>query len=238
MFFSRRSPFFCLAILALSSITPLSAQSVDEALFEGLHWRMIGPHRGGRTKVVAGVPQQAGVFYTGYVNGGVYPNRDKPRGYEQYTWLLEHFIRDIRKDLNVPELPFVIGVMGVGGDQDPPTSNLGYFQQAQAAVADQPEFKDTVVNVRTGKYWDQELVALINNSGSSERLRNGDWAKATGPDGKPVWKEKPSYEDYRSYVLKHAKSEQGYHYFGSAKIMCGIGKAFAESMITLEDKAE
>jgi hypothetical protein len=36
---------------------------------------------------------------------GVYPNRDKPRGYEQYTWLLEHLIKDVRKDLNAPDMP-------------------------------------------------------------------------------------------------------------------------------------
>ena len=180
------------------------------------------------------------VWFQGYndlVNGGAYPNRDKPRGYEKYTWLLEHFIRDVRKDLHAPELPFVIGVLGVGGDEEPPSSNLGYFQQAQAAVAKNPEFQETVANVRTGKYWDQELGALIANSGSSQRLRSGDWAKVKGPDGKPVWHEKPSYEDYRSYVLKRAQSNQGYHYFGSAKIMSGIGKGFAEAMIQLQDNA-
>ena len=178
------------------------------------------------------------VWFQGYndlVSGGTYPNRDQPGGYDQYTWLLEHFIRDVRNDLDAPELPFVIGVLGVGGDQDPPTSHLGYFQQAQAAVAENPEFKGTVANVRTGKYWDHDLANLIEGNGSSERLRNRDWAKVTGPDGKPVWNEKPSEEDYRTYVLKRAQSDQGYHYFGSGKIMSGIGKAFAEAMLMLQD---
>ncbi len=178
------------------------------------------------------------VWFQGYndlVSGGTYPNRDQPGGYDKYTWLLEHFIRDIRRDLQAPELPFVIGVLGVGGDEVPPSSNLGYFQQAQAAVAKQPEFQHTVANVRTGKYWDQELVGLIENTGTSQRLQNGDWAKVKGPDGTPVWDEQPSYEDYRSYVLQRAQSDQGYHYFGSAKIMSGIGKGFAEAMLELKD---
>jgi hypothetical protein len=32
--------------------------------------------------------------------------------------LLSHFIRDVRHDLDAPKLPFVIGVMGVGGLKD------------------------------------------------------------------------------------------------------------------------
>ena len=38
-------------------------------------------------------------------------------------------------------------------------------------------------------------------------------------------------------VLRKGVSNQGYHYFGSAKIMCGIGKGFAEAMIQLQEKA-
>jgi hypothetical protein len=37
-----------------------------------LHWRNIGPHRGGRTRAVAGVPSQPNVFYMAPVNGGVF----------------------------------------------------------------------------------------------------------------------------------------------------------------------
>lgn len=177
--------------------------------------------------------------YNDYVNGGVYPNRDKPRGYEQYTWLLEHFIRDVRKDLNVPKLPFVIGVMGVGGDQDPPTSQLGYFQQAQAAVAKEPEFKDTVINVRTGKYWDYKLEALIAKDHKIRSKMNE--LKDEGLEGEAL---KKAYAEYRAKhitpleeeILKKGVSNQGYHYFGSAKIMCGLGKAFAEAMLKLEKK--
>lgn len=177
--------------------------------------------------------------YNDYVDGGTYPNRDKPRGYEQYTWLLEYFIRDIRKDLNAPKLPFVIGVLGVGGDQYPPTCQLGYFQQAQAAVAQEPEFEGTVVNVRTGKYWDHGLEALEAKS----REIGGKMAefKERDLEGEAL---KKAYAEYRSKhitpleeeILRKGVSSQGYHYFGSAKIMCGLGKAFAETMVELEGK--
>ncbi len=40
---------------------------------------------------------------------------DKPGGYDLYGQLLASFIRDVRKDLSAPKMPFVIGVMGIGG---------------------------------------------------------------------------------------------------------------------------
>jgi photosystem II stability/assembly factor-like uncharacterized protein len=46
-----------------------------------MHWRMIGPFRGGRTRAVAGVPDQPNVFYIGQVNGGVWKSTDYGR-----TW--------------------------------------------------------------------------------------------------------------------------------------------------------
>ena len=47
----------------------------------GLRYRMIGPHRGGRTKAAAGIPDQPNVFYIGAVNGGVWKTTDYGR-----TW--------------------------------------------------------------------------------------------------------------------------------------------------------
>src|ERR1700761_1973884 len=57
------------------------AQTADTALFGNLHWRMIGPHRGGRTVGGCGVPQEPNVFYIGVNNGGVWKTTDFGR-----TW--------------------------------------------------------------------------------------------------------------------------------------------------------
>jgi photosystem II stability/assembly factor-like uncharacterized protein len=57
------------------------AQPIDSALFKDLHWRNIGPFRGGRTRAAAGVPSQPNVFYMGQVNGGVWKSDDYGR-----TW--------------------------------------------------------------------------------------------------------------------------------------------------------
>lgn len=58
-----------------------NAQPSSPKLFDCMQWRMIGPHRGGRTVGVVGVPQQPNVFYIGVNNGGVWKTNDFGR-----TW--------------------------------------------------------------------------------------------------------------------------------------------------------
>jgi photosystem II stability/assembly factor-like uncharacterized protein len=57
------------------------AGGVDPALLSALHWRLIGPFRGGRTVAAVGVPGQPDVFYIGVNNGGVWKTDDAGR-----TW--------------------------------------------------------------------------------------------------------------------------------------------------------
>jgi len=57
-------------------LTTLDAQTPDTSLFGNLRWRMIGPHRGGRTVGGCGSPQQPNVFYIGVNNGGVWKTTD------------------------------------------------------------------------------------------------------------------------------------------------------------------
>jgi photosystem II stability/assembly factor-like uncharacterized protein len=65
--------------LALSaSVVTLMAQTTP---MPDMHWRMIGPFRGGRTRAAAGVPDQPNVFYIGQVDGGVWKSDDYGR-----TW--------------------------------------------------------------------------------------------------------------------------------------------------------
>lgn len=65
-------------LICLSALQALS-QTPDTSLFQSLHWRGIGPYRGGRTKAAAGVPSQPNVFYIGMVNGGVWKSDDYGR---------------------------------------------------------------------------------------------------------------------------------------------------------------
>jgi photosystem II stability/assembly factor-like uncharacterized protein len=72
-----------LAIFVLTFVCGSAiAQQFNADLFRSLHWRSIGPYRGGRTRAVAGVPSQPNVFYIAQVNGGVWKTDDYGR-----TWV-------------------------------------------------------------------------------------------------------------------------------------------------------
>ena len=60
----------------------VTAQQYDPQLYAGLHWRLIGPFRGGRTVGAVGVPGHPDVFYIGVNDGGVWRSTDYGR-----TWV-------------------------------------------------------------------------------------------------------------------------------------------------------
>ena len=68
--------------LALALGTNLWAADLEsratppESTYSGLHWREIGPFRGGRAVAVAGVPGSPNVFYFGAAAGGVWKTID------------------------------------------------------------------------------------------------------------------------------------------------------------------
>ena len=76
--FLRRVVAACILFVVSSSAV---AAAVDPGLLQNLHWRLIGPFRGGRVLTVAGVPGQPQHFYFGAVNGGVWETHDAGR-----TW--------------------------------------------------------------------------------------------------------------------------------------------------------
>ncbi len=79
----------------------------------------------------------------------------------EYTVNLKHFIRDVRKDLKAPKLPFVIGQMGVDGLK--PGAGIQKFKDAQAAVLEEKEFQGNVALVKTDVFWDTDAEALFKN---------------------------------------------------------------------------
>jgi hypothetical protein len=118
--------------------------------------------------------------------------------YVNYTRRLALLIKDVRKDLNAPNLPLIIGELGA--------SKRGDFQEAQAAVAGLPEFKGNVNFVKTREFWEPDVEEMVN----SGLWQGPDWVK-----------------------FYNVGSERGYHYLGSARIYCRMGKAFAEGMVEL-----
>jgi alpha-galactosidase len=173
------------------------------------------------------------------VDGGVYPEQNNPGGYDLYANLLGHFIRDVRKDLSAPEMPFVIGVMGIDGlrgDKNPP---MMHFREAQRIPSSLDEFKGNVIAVETAPFWDDDLEKL------QERM-DSYWPKVDAQveeekkQGRPQadsWENKMELmaENFTPEEWKRLKgaSNGGYHYLGAAKILAPIGKAFADAIVEL-----
>lgn len=124
----------------------------------------------------------------------------------EYAANMAHFIRDVRKDLKAPNLPFVIGQMGVDGAQNV-SAKMQKFKDAQAAAAAVAEFKGNVALVKTDVFWDLEAEAVY----------------------KKGWRQ--NLEEWKT-----VGSDYPFHYLGSAKTLCRIGKAFGEAMIGLRGK--
>jgi len=61
-----------------ASVAPevVAPAPVDSAYLSSLPWRMVGPHRGGRSTAVTGVPRQPHLFYMGTTGGGVWRTDD------------------------------------------------------------------------------------------------------------------------------------------------------------------
>jgi alpha-galactosidase len=179
------------------------------------------------------------VWFQGFndlVDGGVYPDRAKAGGFDTYAELLGHFIRDVRKDLAAPKLPFVIGVMGIdglAGNAKPPMAN---FRAAQRKVAALPEFQGSVFAVETAPFWDDDLDALKSKMDRLNDKLNAEFKKdpKLTREAKEAAKTKvvdAAFTPEEQKRLKAGVSNGGYHYLGAAKIMAPIGVAFAEALL-------
>jgi alpha-galactosidase len=186
------------------------------------------------------------VWFQGFndlVSTWTYDQCNQPGGYDMYGQLLAQFIRDVRKDLNAPKLPFVIGVMGIGGvKEDEKPGSQKYFRQAQAAPAVLPEFQGNLAAVPTAPYWDDDLEVLRArlealwpkmDARAAEAVKKN--PKMTGAEVEAV-KMQVVAENFTPEEQKRLKaaSNGGYHYLGAAKIMAPIGKTFAEAMADLQ----
>ena len=124
---------------------------------------------------------------------------------DAYADHMANFIRDARKDLGEPSLPFVIGQLGVGGDREAkPNPRKEQFKANQIAPAVLPEFAGNVAVVKTDQYWDWEAQAVFDKG----------------------WKE-------HKEEWQRVGSDRPYHYLGSHRCYGQIGRAFAEAVIRL-----
>ena len=179
----------------------------DKDAASGVFYRMMIEHvqrvLADPKRVCPEYDQKAGFELAGFVwlqgfndlvDGQTYPNGN----YEEYSRLLSHFIRDVRKDLSAPKMPFVIGVLGVDGEK-----NVN-FRKAMAAPADMPEFKGNVIAVDTAPFWDYDIAAAQPKQGEYDNLvstahalkadgnlnKDWKWENYWKPIGKPLPEER------------------------------------------------
>jgi hypothetical protein len=99
-----------------------------------------------------------------------YPNREQENGYDEYSETFVHFIKDLRKEFKAPELPFVIGVIGVSGDKA--KGGIANLRIAMEAPAKMSEFKSSVRAVHTGKFWDHKMEELMPKKNKVKQILN------------------------------------------------------------------
>lgn len=188
------------------------------------------------------------VWFQGWndkVDKHTYAYRDQPGGYDVYSELLTHFIKDVRKDFDAPKMPFVIGVMGVGGkidmeNGDSKAARNQRFREAMAAPAKLPEFQGNVHTVWTENYWDDKLSALEDKRWKvKEEIGNLNKNKNLSKEERKQMAaelQKNTYTPEEQELYNTAISNFEFHYLGSTKIVGNIGVAFADALVPEETK--
>jgi alpha-galactosidase len=140
-------------------------------------------------------------------------------------------------------MPFVIGVMGVGGASA--GADVVEFRKAMAAPASLPEFQGNVIAVETAPFWSEELGAIAKKHEKVDQTRwfldaqHKDHANA---DGKMTDAQKREHVEKveaglispaEAALWKRGASNAGYHYLGCAKTFALMGRAFAEANLEM-----
>ena len=192
------------------------------------------------------------VWFQGFndlVSGDTYASKTggKVRDYTKYGEWLAAFIRDVRKDVGAPKMPFVIGVLGVDGLNA--SDNTKAFREAMAAPALLPEFAGNVMAVQTAPFWSAELGAIAEKKEKVRQMsyylnsKHKDHANADGTMTEELKRE--HLKEFEAKLISTAEkatwergaSNAGYHYLGCAKTFALMGKAFAEATLQMPKKA-
>jgi hypothetical protein len=168
--------------------------------------------------------------------------------FDEYARTFVHLVQDLRAEFKVPNLPVVVGELGVDGDERV-NSEMAAFRAAQAKIASQAELQGTLGYVRTAPYWYAKLDELPRALQVEERrVRQKVTAQLKEElKGRPEVSDARKMEQLVDAALEKArKGDEGYqnaqrehdraishwecHYFGSARVYCLAGYGFAEAM--------
>jgi alpha-galactosidase len=130
----------------------------------------------------------------------------------EYASNLGHLLRDLPKDLGVPNLPAVVGEMGIDGPDA--NAKIQAFRKAQAEGVAAADLKGRVKLAPTAACWDPVAAALLK-----EGWKNRKWATK---EMEEKW--------------NRMGSQEAYHYMGSAKVYSLVGFSMGQSMKELLSK--
>jgi len=130
-----------------------AAVAQDPAIVGRYYREMIALTRAALARLPELVPGSDGRFVlAGFAWHQGWNDRVNDKFTAEYEANLALFIRDVRRELGVPALPFVIGETGMTGPTEKHPRALA-LMRAQAAVAAQPEFTGNVAFVGTKAFW-------------------------------------------------------------------------------------
>ena len=171
---------------------------------------------------------------------------------EQYTENMIHFISDVRRELDAPTTPFIMGILGVYGTN--PDSRkfdkwlpVTAFRKVQFAAVEQYDqeaparYRGNVIAVDSGPYYELELSDIY-----WKRRLTGNWKRRV-KQGEMT--PETLKEECARYGFGHGEltaeeqstwdrcaSNAEYHYLGSGKTFVRFGKALAEALLEMEKK--
>jgi len=128
-----------------------------------------------------------------------------------YGELLAAMIKDLRKKVKTPDMPVVVGTLGMAAYKQAAFANGANAGMLQASQM--PELAGTVDVVNTAPYFPLELDLIESVMKETEKA---------SPEDKSV-----------RAIRYRAKSNQGFHYHGSAKCFLLMGDAMGRSLANL-----
>ncbi len=154
------------------------------------------------------------------------------KGNPEYVEQMADFIRDIRKDLGTPELPFVIGELGTDG----PSAKgwVAAFRKQQRAIAALAEFKGNVLLAETAQCWH---TSPYDMDSKWKEFKKSAKANSSKPKDDPS-RIDPGAFYQKGWVMKYTKelsytSDKRYHYNGSGRSYYEMGQSMGRAMLEL-----
>ncbi len=148
----------------------------------------------------------AGYEIAGFVWFQGFNDQFDPAFHGNYKANMIAFVKDVRKEYEAPNLPFVIGVLGTSATKEEVDKNP--VSLGQRAAAEAPEFKGTIASVESYPFYALDALAM---------WKDGTWSK------KPV-------------EFSQIGSDRPYHYMGSGKFFVRLGDALGTAMVDLRKK--